>query len=623
MELVTISEVTRRLNQATVMAARLKGEADSALRRSNDLETKVGLAKGRLALADEVTTILDNLRDRAHSRSVGAFETALSGILADLFPDKGDVVLGLSTERGAPALDISIRDGADTEDVMEGSGGAVTNVISTGLQYAALSRTKNRRLMVLDEPDCWIQPELIRNFVKVIADVSKEAKTQTFLISHHPYTLFEGLTTVVKLTQDATGAITASPLEPVLAKWESNDEPGIRYIEMTNFGPHVHTRIDFGPGVTSLVGKNDLGKSKAIAGSLRAVAYGDSDDRMIRRGTTEAKIIIGLESGRRIEWLRKLKGNPKVMYSIYEDGNDKPTFEGKPPARGEVPEAVTKLLNITRVDQLDVQISAQKDPVFLLNETPSTRAQLLSVGRESGHLVAWFDTYKDWQRTDKDTVKTGELEYGQLKTRLTALNTLDSIEPVLTGLAPLQEILAAASARQNILFEAEMDIESGLKQTRALGLTLGVLDRTPELPILVATAPIAAQALTLEQLMHQAAVVIPDLMVQLPELYPTDRVVEVGKALVGLQGRVAAYDTMTAPVPDLPTLHALDKLETTSTSMNQAIDAVAKADTKVLAATTALTAAETELETLKASFGNRCPVCDTTFPDKGIEHSHA
>ena len=644
MEIVTASGVSLRINQANLLAARLKGEADSASRRSLELESKVGLARGRLALADEVTAILDNLRDRAHARSVGAFETALSGILADLFPDKGDVVLGLTTERGAPALNISIGKDEDSEDILDDSGGAVTNVISTGLQYAALSRTKNRRLMVLDEPDCWIQPGLIRNFVKVIADVSKQAKTQTFLVSHNPYTLFEGLTTVIKLARESTGVISATPVDPIAAKWENDTEPGIRYIELTNFGPHLHTKINFGPGVTSLVGNNDLGKSKAIAGSLRAVAYGESTDKMIRRRTpeanlrefaydeatqkvlgshaAEAKIVIGLEEGRRIEWTRKRKGTPKVMYAIYEAGNNKPIFEGKPSGRGEVPDAVTKLLNISRVDQLDVQISAQKDPVFLLNETPSTRAQLLSVGRESGHLVAWFETYKEWQRSDKDAVKTGEIEYAQLKSRLTALDALSTIEPVLAELVPMQATIVAVSNKQNLLFEVEDDIESNSKQVKQLEAVATVLAKTPELPSLADTLSIERHRELLASLGAMAAIEVPTLMIDLPELYPTDRVIEVGQSLVALQAQVASFDSLTLMVPELPALLDLTKLQTLQAEVEHTVMASSKAEANVQATGKSLAASEAELEALKATFGNHCPLCDAAFPDKGIEHAH-
>src|SRR3546814_8136809 len=74
---------------------------------------------------------------------------------------------------------------------------------------------------------------------------------------------------------------------------------------------------------------------------------------------------------------------------------------------------------------LDVQLSHQKFTVFLLGETASRRASVLSIGQESGHIQAMIARYRDNSNRDAATVRNGERDLEQVRYRLATLAGLD------------------------------------------------------------------------------------------------------------------------------------------------------------------------------------------------------
>jgi len=539
----------RGVEQLRLTHARLLGVRESAIARDKELTTRVSHAKGRLALDAQVQAALEALQNRAHQRAVGAFEGLLSAILTDVLPDKGAVKLELGTERGAPALDVQIDNCGAREDALNGSGGAVTNVLSAGLRFAALSRTGNRKLMVLDEPDCWLKPERVPAFMRVLAEVAEKARTQTILISHHEPSLFEGSINIVRLSKDADGVVRTELMEPRNGLMWQDDEPGIRSIRLVNFRAHADTTLPLFPGVTALIGDNDLGKSTLAVSALRAVAYGEVDDALIRHGASEARVEIRLEGGRVIEWVRRAKGNPKVSYALHVPG--KPSREGRPSKRGEVPEWITEALGIVRVDNLDIQIGSQKSPVFLLDESASTRARLLSVGRESGRLHALIDAYGDLKRKDSATVREGEVEIAKLRARVEASSALPELAARLEALTGVAAELEGFSSRQAQLAKLLARVES-LQQRHANVLARArVLEAMPAVPVLAETQRLGQLINALERASRVAGLRREIPMVEAPtlaELATLARLIATIERTIRIAGQVRTLPSVTLPV---------------------------------------------------------------------------
>ena len=640
---------TGRFERSRMLHAKLTGLRESCVSRSGLLTQRVADAKGRLELVEQCDTALESLQNRAHRRSVGAFEKLLTAIVRDVLPEKGEVRLNLYQERGAPALDVQMANGDAIEDAFDGSGGAVTNVLSAGLRFAALSRTGARRLVVLDEPDCWIKPERVAGFVRVLSDVARRAGTQTVLISHHEPELFEDLVSLVKLTRGADGSAEVQVMRRA-AEWPDEAAAGLRSIHLKNFRAHSDTLVPLFPGVTVVIGDNDLGKSTLAATSLRAVAYGDGDDTLIRHGAPEAQVTLELENGRRIVWTRRAKaksGQPKVNYALYEAGSDEPVREGRPATRGGVPEWVSEVLGIARAGELDIQVGSQKSPVFLLDRPASMRAQILSVGRESGRLSSLIERYGELKRADRAQVRDGESELAALAQKLAVSENLPSVGETLERLAEDLKNIEAARALQSQLVAVMDRIESLEKHRQRASACATALAGLPEMIELHKTQPLSdligridslakhsqrasacaaalaevpemielhpTQQLTevigrIERNEPKARARVPGSLPDVPQLHDTAAIALAGQRIGRLQKQLEGRKPL-PQMPDIPQLHELSGLVRLAGAVSSRATDLERLKAALQEADQALTAAHAEEAAVIEEIGGMCPLC--------------
>lgn len=437
-----ITGLESRVSATLLSQAKLQGELKALTSRYSEVESAVALAKGRLAHVEAVDAFLNELQTRMHEKSLGKLEKLLTALVKDILPEADrKIVMELGIDKKISALDLYVSENDNKEDILEGNGGALTNIISAGLRYAALSRTANRKFIVLDEPDCWLRPTRVPAFMNVLSQMANEIGVQTLLISHHDPSLFNETISKVELTLVADKII-ATPEYGEVHKWMAS-EKGIRSIRLINFRRHVDTTIPLSKGITALIGDNNLGKS-AIVSALRAVAYGESDDTMIRHGQDFCEVYLEIDAGNVIKFRRVKKGSPKTTWELSDkDGN---LIHDGSASRGSAPDWLLKELGIAKCDDLDIQIGSQKSPVFLLDEPASKRASILSVGRESGYLKEMMEEWRAWIKQDRETVKKGESELAYIKIKQDKLKKLDT----LPNLKDLKQNLNVLSKTENV-----------------------------------------------------------------------------------------------------------------------------------------------------------------------------
>jgi len=556
--------------------ARLLGVRDSLLRRKEELTLKVAQAKGRLELEEEIKGVFEALQEKAHRRSIGPYETLLSACVRDVFPEKGGadglangiVKLELGQHLGLPALDLHINNDGFREDILTANGGSINNVVVAGLRVSALAQTPNRRLLVLDEPDIWVKPERVPNFVKMLSEVATKSQTQMLMISHHVSEYFEGHASIIKLYTEGSET-RATVLEPRVAAWPDNVVPGVRYMRLINVRAHRDTLIPFMPGLNSFIGDNDLGKSTALVSGFRAVAYNDADDTLFshdrsenRDQILEAKIIIGLENDTRIEYTRYLKKSPKVMYRVYVGDSEEPVFEGRPPVRGQVPEKIEELLGIKRVDGLDIQLRSQKSPIFLLDEAPSVRAKLLSVGRESGHFVALNEAYRKLNKADSKTVADGEAELTRIDKKLPILDRLVELQGLVSIHTTLVKKVDAAQQLERTLAKTITTIEESKRVMDSCNRKLDVLSNLPAAPpVLADNSRLLELVNRLAELEPKAALSLKPLSLKVPHVEDYSRLNALTDRLEGLAKK--AELTLPPLTVQVPVLEDLSRLAAT------------------------------------------------------------
>ena len=650
------NDLRRRVSALTVTSARLQGVAAAHSKRSIELTGLVGAAKARQSLLPEFKVMFNSLQLRAHDRSVGTFERALTKLLNDVLPDEGKIRFLPSYKDSTTWLDINIENDGDLEDILEGNGGAVNNVVATGLRFTALMRTRNRKFMVLDEPDCWIkEPEKNIALIRVIAQVSMQTGIQTIFVSHfNDPSVFEGLVNVVKLVKGADGNPQAQVVQPLVHQWKDNAQPGIRGIELTNVGRHVKTFIPCFPGPTVIIGTHNLGKSTAVSRALRAVSYGFFDDSLIRHKTDESRIVVHLENQVRVEAVRQRKKSPALVYRTYQGADDKPIQEARQARRNTVPDFVESALGISLVDDFDVQLNNQKLPVFLLNETAARRAQILSIGRESGHLKTLMKEYERMKAEDDATVKTGESELTRLKGDLERLKDLPQHAAAVESLKAKLEEMQTLTTRQELIGTLLGRVEAASARLEKAQREAAVLETLPALPVLgeaervrqlaerighserfladakvpaLPQLPTVRDASRIQQLADiiergetlLSKAVIP-VLPQVPELRDTAVIVSLGKRITASEERLRILAKLPGTLPALPAVR--DGAEIQRVLMN-----LVGAQTRLVTATQQAATVEAEEATAQAEFKaikkemGVCPLCDTHFEEHET-HAH-
>lgn len=604
-----------RVNSLGLRAAQLVGRQTADQEKQEQLTKKVADAKGRAALAPQVSSVFEGMQHLVHQRSVGTLENLLSAILKDVLPTEGSVRLVPTYKANTTHLDVLLEKNGNLEDVYDGNGGAVTNVICAGLRFAALYRTQNRRLMVMDEPDCWLSLDRVSSFSKTVAQVSAKGKFQTAMISHKHSSYHEGHANIVRFTEDANGKVQAIAMSPLVSDWTSDEQSGIRSIELINVRRHEHTIVPFFPGATVYLGSSNLGKSTALMSSLKAVAYGESDDSLIRHGCEEAKIIIRFENNQRLEWSRHVKRSPAVLYSHYR--GDELIAEGRPKTRNSAPEWVEELLGVSRVDDLDIQVGNQKTPVFLLNDSAPRRAQILSVGREASYLPGLMRRYEQMKTADRELVKQGEAELSRLKLRLTYMQRVPKLAEAQQALsAQAEQILRTLESREKLAAMLAR-LASKIETVNRLAQTVEVLNKLPTVPELNDVASLSRTIARLERASRVMAIGELPAVPELPTLHDLSRITELGKKIARLQKLDGLAEAFKAPMPELPALKETQAILERIEKLSRRQKAVSEGEQALEATSKELAASTAALNKMIDDLGGACPLCGN-----GLAHEH-
>ncbi|KMO20945.1 AAA family ATPase [Methylobacterium platani] len=441
------------IQDALARAGRLLARLEATRDRDRDAlaaRTKaVAAAKGRLAQRDAIDTYLRDLQQDANRRSVATFETLLTALVQEVLPGEKPVRLDLTTERGLPALDIGVeRPDGGREDVLEDNGGAMTNVVGMALRLIAVVKSGLGRFLALDEADCWIAPERVPAFYRVLDDGAARLGVQCLAISHHDVAGFEAGLTVSRIAgRPETGVVIDGPAAACAAAWRPG-MPGFRFVRLVDVQGFADATLPLSPGVNALVGPNNHGKSTVIR-ALRAVFYGEVRDSLVRAGASAARVEIGVAGGRVLRYVRQPKRTPVNLWSLHEaDGalvqEDGTTFET---GGRDVPAWVERLFGITRVEELDVHVAHQKFPVFLLGEKPARRSAVLSIGREAGLIRDMQALQRERVTEDQRTTREGEREIARLREALAGLDGLDALAAALHDLQARALALAGEASR--------------------------------------------------------------------------------------------------------------------------------------------------------------------------------
>src|SRR3712207_3592438 len=301
------------------------------------------------------------------------------------------------------------------------------------LRLIAVVKADVARFLALDEADCWIAPERVPSFYKVLEDGAERLGVQCFAVSHHHLSQCSGKFHIARGIGEAhNGVEVVSP--DCSAAW-NDAQPGLRFIRLVDVQAYADATLRLSPGVNALIGPNNRGKSTFIR-ALRAVFYGEARDSLVRAGAKSAMVEIGMAGRRTLRFTRQPRRSPVNVWSLHESDGSVVEDGGMRYESGgrSVPDWVAGLFRITKVEDLDVQIAHQKFPVFLLGEPASRRSAVLSIGQEASYIRDMLVIHRERCTRDNALVRNGEKELIALTETLEAFEALDGLKLKLASL---------------------------------------------------------------------------------------------------------------------------------------------------------------------------------------------
>lgn len=641
---MTAQTMRRDLDDASRRIALARGEHNALAARKAELESSVGLAKGRLDKKKDVEQFIEDLQADAHQKRVADLEKLLSALTYEVLGSaEKPIGLVLDIERGQPSLDIVSRITADlNEDIFEDEGGAKTNIVVLGLRLISIVLSGMRRFVVLDEGDCWIKDDRVPLFYSVIKDAGRKLGMQCFAISHHNTSKFAEGISVSRVSghpENVDGVLIEN--NPRRHKW-SDDEEGFRYIRLINFQGYVDETLHMHPGVNALIGDNNIGKSCFVR-ALRAIFYGESRDTLIRRGQTSCTVEIGLREGYILQWTRNAKKNPTWRLLAPNRAVFSDDYDTTPKSKGAVPEWVLKDIGIGPIAGLDPHVIKQKEPIFLLNKTGSTRAAVLSIGQESSHIREMVRTYKKMCDEDSQVVKTGEAEMGRIMQREVRLDAALANEPHIEELrVGLDEIdrMREETAKGEALIKKIDEVSVANARLRDATAILSSLPNQGELIALERdvrrSAELAAIVDRFEWTSTEVAenrkrrAVLEGIPREVPVLKSSDELIRIGKAIKdtaiandGLRAKIAVLSEMPRELPKLADVSGAEKL---LADIERTVALMAETRKRQEAAKLEASRIEAEMNQLVESMEHSCPLCGGHVEDASVfihgAHTH-
>lgn len=185
-ELPDPQEIFRRL-------AALEGQAQARHRDFLEARDTARRHAAFLELAPRAEGLLDTLAQNLFGAVLDEIEASLSQAIAEILGQDRRVKSVRDTKAGRLTIHLHVEQDGKTEDILRGQGGSVANILSVSLRLIALSQldpARHRPFLVLDEQDCWLKPELVPRFMKLVAQIAERLGLQVLVISHHPLDLF-------------------------------------------------------------------------------------------------------------------------------------------------------------------------------------------------------------------------------------------------------------------------------------------------------------------------------------------------------------------------------------------------------------------------------------------------
>lgn len=192
-ETARAAELGRELAGLRRRLDRLQGLGEERVRAHGLARQEERQAAEFLELAPRTEELLQQLTTSLFGEILDDVEANLTHALREILGQERRVRSRREIKGNRLHVSLYVESPGGEEDILVGQGGSVCNILSVGLRCIALSRLDerlHRPFLVLDEQDCWLKPELVPVFMKLLARIARALGLQLLVISHHPLDLF-------------------------------------------------------------------------------------------------------------------------------------------------------------------------------------------------------------------------------------------------------------------------------------------------------------------------------------------------------------------------------------------------------------------------------------------------
>jgi DNA repair ATPase RecN len=466
------------LQDAKNILLQYSGELNSLVKQKVNAIEQINQCNNHVDNDKNVIASLNEVSKAVQSQGIQLYTELLTALVVDVMDDKDQTIeLDSYISRNMAQLDVVSVKGGKKQNIVNARGGSISNLVATGMRFIELVQSSNRRVLLLDEPDCWIQTSIVPRYISVIGALCEQIGVQCVFISHHTIDEIPTNCHYVELTKDHRGVVQASSKKNIEShKSVSNlqkinqkqfedlnshfgTEVGIKSINLFNVMSHTDTTIELHPGLTWLRGENDLGKS-CINRALDAMLQNKGYDELIRDDEDIAKVTVVVEEGYKISWSYSRKNSIKSVYTLFnEDGEVEQTCES---GKGVVPDFVQHYLAVTAKDGKILNITTQTDPLHLLhpNISSAKRAEMINLGCSSQKVHKMIAKHKELIAESKRSLKDNKSNLVNIDR---SISKLQAVLPLLEVIGAKQEVNALKAkidTGNNILQQMESSAAS-------------------------------------------------------------------------------------------------------------------------------------------------------------------
>lgn len=479
-----------------------KAERDTALKMKAKAEQELD----RIPVA---MNFLQALSDRVTGDILRSCETAMTDGCRAIIGDDTEIGIEAYVHRNQTKVSIGAvlypKDGTRIlRDIVRDEGGGLTNVVAMILRIIAVARSEQRRFIILDEPDCFLNPTQIPPFFQIVKDMVDNAGFQIVLLTHHAqfvHTLGSDVN-VISFERSAGEVTASSSLENQSSEYKRTDI--IHGVRMTNFGKHKDLYVPLTGGLNVIVGPSNFGKSRILA-AMRCVLCNDGSDSVLHTYYDEDKSLIlakncrveiDFDNNKKITWVRRKSGSPVETWELTQNGKVVTLPDGTLCSGKNGPDWVglPQVLNMRPIAGLWPALHFQKMPIFALDDGVALSG-LMSISHTSMRLRAMLNVVAERKRNAERDLKAHNATLDDLSKRVYWMSEtlprlkaiIDEGENLYADVKSRQESVETLSAYHVAYQSAQGMIAYGEKIAKATAIDV------PELPDLDAMADAVCQ----------------------------------------------------------------------------------------------------------------------------------